>query len=223
MDACVDEGVVIRDVSRRNRGFAVTAERGRSYLLKQGLGDDGRTTVAREAAVYEWIANGATTLRRHVPESFGHDGEVFLLDLLDSAEDLLAYHLRTKRFPTGLAAQTGTVLGQLHRAPISDAPDGPSTVPWVFELHLPTLAVMRDVSAAEYELIRILQGTPDFGRHFDDLASRWRPSAFIHADAKWDNWMVVKDSRGRRTVRLIDWEFAGVGDPLWDIGGVLGQ
>ncbi|SEE19414.1 aminoglycoside phosphotransferase family protein [Jiangella alba] len=52
----------------------------------------------------------------------------------------------------------------------------------------------------------------------DRLAARWRPSALIHGDVKHDN--VVAD--GGRVV-LLDWETAGWGDPLWDLGSLVGN
>ncbi len=45
----------------------------------------------------------------------------------------------------------------------------------------------------------------------------WRPVALIHADLKHDNVLVGPGGR----IALIDWEMARVGDPAWDLAGLM--
>ena len=51
----------------------------------------------------------------------------------------------------------------------------------------------------------------------------WRADALIHNDIKWDNCLVFSSQEsGRRTgLKIIDWEFAAVGDPCWDVGSMF--
>ena len=60
-------------------------------------------------------------------------------------------------------------------------------------------------------------------QRLDELRQDWRGEALIHYDGKWDNWLVLAEPAPRRTTRLkmVDWEFAGLGDPCWDIGTVF--
>jgi thiamine kinase-like enzyme len=57
----------------------------------------------------------------------------------------------------------------------------------------------------------------------DELSEGWRAETLIHSDIKWDNCIVLAPSRSSRrtTLKIIDWEFAAVGDPLWDVGAVF--
>jgi hypothetical protein len=68
--AIIDGDLVVADGSRRNINFEVLRERGRSYFVKQGVGDDRRRTVAHEAAMYEVLASSPTleplAPRRHL-------------------------------------------------------------------------------------------------------------------------------------------------------------
>lgn len=55
------------------------------------------------------------------------------------------------------------------------------------------------------------------------IRDRWSPSTFIHGDVKDDNFLI----RGSADdpdfdVALVDWEFAGWGDPCWDLGCFVG-
>lgn len=71
----------------------------------------------------------------------------------------------------------------------------------------------------------------DFGRYvtvlqslaplLDELRRGWRQDALIHFDLGGDNVLLGGD--GEPPVRMIDWELAGVGDPMYDVGSVLGH
>ena len=55
-----------------------------------------------------------------------------------------------------------------------------------------------------------------FRRALDEGADRWRPSCLVHGDLKWDNCL-VDATASATSVRVIDWELAGRGDPAWDL------
>lgn len=59
------------------------------------------------------------------------------------------------------------------------------------------------------------------GPALDRLAAGWRPRALIHADVKHDNVVVAPGDDTR--VMVLDWETAGWGDPLWDVGCLAGN
>ena len=115
----------------------------------------------------------------------------------------------------------------MHRAtePQIGIPAGnkiPARLPWVLGLHRPSLPVFRDASNANLQLIRILQNTEGFPQMLDRLRQQWKVDGLIHNDIKWNNCL----ARGRQLprkpeVRIVDWEFAGLGDRCWDVGAVL--
>src|SRR5262249_38068356 len=57
----------------------------------------------------------------------------------------------------------------------------------------------------------------------EELRQAWQADTLIHADIKWDNWLAWVDPAASRSprVKLVDWEFAGLGDPCWDLGAVF--
>ena len=57
----------------------------------------------------------------------------------------------------------------------------------------------------------------------EDLRSNWRPQSFIHGDLSGENILLPLSAAKDPIVKLVDWEFCGWGDPLWDIGTLLGQ
>lgn len=218
-EAVVDGTVVVRELSSRNRNFAVEVEGGRSYLLKQGRSAGGAATVAREAAVFEELLERGNELARALPEVVGYDPEakVLTLELVREAEDLRTRQLRLEAFPAALGEELGRALGTLHREMRATFPPAPT--PWVLSIHRPDASVFRDSSAANLELIGIVQNAEGLGERLDQLREGWRVETLIHQDAKWENCLVGADER----LYLVDWELAVAGDPLWDLGTALSQ
>lgn len=218
-EAVVGGGVVVREVSSRNRNFAVAVDGGPSYLLKQGRSAEGAATVAREAAVLEEVAARGDEVKAHLPDLVGYDrGEgLLVMELLRDGEDLRTRQTRLESFPETLGEQLGSALGALHREMRENYPQAPT--PWVLSIHRPDTGVFRDASAANLELIRIVQNAEGMGDRLDELRQGWRVETLIHQDAKWDNCLVGDDDR----LYLVDWELAVAGDPYWDLGTALSQ
>jgi Phosphotransferase enzyme family len=214
----VDDGLGVFDVSSRHSNYKVVAGSGPSYLLKQGSGRGTDGSIAGEAAVYEHLGQGE--MERFLPRAFLYDADedVLALELVEG-HNLHEHHLRSGRFSTTVAASLGSALGTLHRVTRLDSTSEPSSLPWPLSLHRPDLTTIRSLSAANIELVKIVQRHAEFAEELDALAREWRPQCLIHTDVKLDNCIVPP---GRRpTVKLVDWELAGAGDPCWDIGSVF--
>jgi aminoglycoside phosphotransferase (APT) family kinase protein len=218
-EVVVGGGVVVREVSSRNRNFAVEVDGGSSYLLKQGRSADRAATVAREAAVLEEVAGRGDEVKARLPGLVGYDSNegLLVLELLPGAEDLRTRQTRLEAFPESLGEQLGAALGALHREMRETYPQAPT--PWVLSIHRPDTSVFRDASAANLELIGIVQNAEGVGERLDELRQSWRVETLIHQDAKWENCLIADDDR----LYLIDWELAVAGDPHWDLGTALSQ
>ncbi len=73
---------------------------------------------------------------------------------------------------------------------------------------------------SEYrEWICVVQG---LAGHLAELHESWQPRSLIHFDLRDDNILFVP-SGDAGLVRLIDWEFAGIGDPHYDLGYIVAQ
>lgn len=225
--------LAVIDSSRRNCNFKVISRHGPSYLVKQSFCPERVSTVAHEAAVYQLLqsvteANNAD-LSDYIPHFYGYDPkeQVLILELLD-AEDFNHYQTRHIRFSTALASLMGKTLGRLHclaqlRARSQDCSWLSGQLPWVLTIHRPQLGIFRDVSEANLQLIRIVQHSAEFCQLLDDLRKDWSADRLIHHDIKWDNWIIFSQLSSRRKsgLKLVDWEFAALGDACWDVGSVL--
>jgi Phosphotransferase enzyme family len=228
--------VRVIDATRRNANYKVVSAGGPSYLLKQGVGPERATMVDGEAAVYRWMgADGGPTggrFGRYLPRLCLHDpaDHVLVLELVRDAPNLQEYHQRRGRCSPVLAAALGRALGTLHQLPgapgAGEAGMGivPRPAPWVLGIHRPDLPLYHSASQANLHLIATIQRFPQFGALLDALRGLWQPRALVHCDMKWENVLVAPASPGgRRTIKLVDWEAAGWGDPCWDTGAVFGE
>jgi thiamine kinase-like enzyme len=231
--SAVEGDLVVLDASRRNHNFKVISQRGPSYLLKQGVGPNKTATVANESAIYKCLQShaGDNGLERYLPYFYGYDAEegILILELLNGARTLFEYHAHCGRFSTGLAMKTGGALGTLHRVTWMEGKEGQGILgfthepPWILSLHHPRLGMLRDISSANIQLIKIIQQFGEFHELFDRLRQEWKSEALIHFDIKWDNCIVsALSAAGRKNqLKIVDWELAGIGDPCWDVGSVF--
>jgi hypothetical protein len=230
----VDDRLEVVEVSRRNRAFRITTDSGPCYFLKEGTGPDRSATVAHEAMVYRMFGSSADAahLRDYLPGYVAFDAErtLLVLELLRSSEDLSRYHGRTGRFSVSLARRLGAALSILHRQGTAAARQntfGPfrGRRPWALFLDRPMLATMQDLSAANLQLIGIIQSSAEFCETLRSLRNGWLSDTLIHHDLKWNNCLVhAKPGSSRITeLKLVDWEFCDWGDPCWDVGAVLGN
>lgn len=225
VDSIVDGDLVVRDASGRNQGFVVERARAPSYFLKQYLGSDASATMAYESSLYEAVAGAGGELAGRIPAVIDRDVQerVLILELVPGAEDLRDRHLRLRRFPPELGAEVGRLLASLHRAETVERAALRTDPPRTLSLHRPRLSELGDLSLASLELVSILQRAHEITDRLDRLAATWRPLAPVHQDAKWDNLLHSSRPADGASLRLVDWEHAGLGDPCWDLGTALSQ
>ncbi len=211
----VEAGLTVFDVSRRNTNYRVeVGGAGRFFVKQPRYRYDG---VRHEAAAYERLAASAAT-RDLVPRRCAWDPQrqILVTAAVPGGRDLDAHHAATGRFSKALGARAGRVLARLHETTVdASAP----VTPWVVRLGEPDLDTVVDLSAANFEIIRIVQGSATLPRALEALARDLEPDAFVHNDLRADNVIVATGS----APVLADWETAGTGDPAWDLGGLFGS
>jgi aminoglycoside phosphotransferase (APT) family kinase protein len=229
-EAVVDGGLRIVDhVSHRNRVFIVTSHGEQEYVVKQPSDGDGGG-VRREALVLEALraANRRLAARLPAPVSYDAGRGVLVLEAARDSRDLSDCHARG-RFARDLAAKVGWTLALLHATP--PATLGRQGVAWdsrwALRLHRPSLTIAQQMlTGAAWELVRTIQQSQELCAALDELDASLREVAVIHGDVRWDNILSARASGAsprRSRVLLIDWEFAGRGDPSLDVGAFFGE
>jgi len=222
----------IENVSRRNRNFKVTRNGAPGYLLKQGVGDERRRTVAHEASAYSALSSldGPAAV---LPRFYGFDEQdcVLIVGLLEDGQSLAEYHRDSGRFSTRRAKLLGEALGAFHagaskeRLTARGASSFAPFTPMPFRLRRPALAALQQFSAANMEVLRVVHETAGYYDLLDEAEKEWKEETLIHGDLRWDNCHVVRQPSGRRktAMKIVDWELAGWGDPCWDVAMVFSE
>jgi hypothetical protein len=212
--------VRVEDRSARHRSVAVHCTTRAGFFLKQAPAGDVVGTLASEAAFYQLVNTGSrlAALRPFVPRLLGYDPTRQLLTL-----ELVANASNARRGTSGadalaeIGTQLGRVLALCHSAGTGDDPDTRAAfsemLPWAFHVALPSPSLFRDLGPLQLTLIRLVQRHRDIIDRFREMRRSWQWSSFIHGDVRWSNVLVGEPA----SVRLVDWEAAGLGDPAWDV------
>ena len=210
--------------ARNNRNFAVVVSPRRGYFVKESR--NGLEWLAAEADVYRAIAacGAAGRLRHHLPRfrDYDDDRRVLVLDLIPGAAGMWGSFAARRPIALRAAAELGRAVAAVHACRIESERLRAAGVPWVLSLPAPDIEFLLDTGPANVELLRIVQSSRILCRTLERLSLEWTPLSLIHGDLRFANCVV--DRRARHTsVKLVDWELAGSGDPAWDIGCVFAE
>jgi len=219
--------VVVEDKSSRNSNRRVSRQRGAHYLLKQSTETGQDATVRREAQVYRRLSR-MPQFAPNLVRFFCYDSAdgVLILEYVRGMSDLTGHFMNGGRLTTTISRTVARVLGLLHHIDTGQLGDDlplAAEPPWIFSLHRPSLRSLRDISSGNLELIRAVQAIPEVCDALDEMRAVWQPSAFIHMDIRWSNWLIADPgaAKGLSRIKLLDWETACLGDPRWDVGCAL--
>jgi thiamine kinase-like enzyme len=222
----VDGNVAVLDNSRRNRNYRIISPDG-CYLLKQAAGSDRIETLSREAAIYQRLfSGGQNSIATHLARFCAYDSDqhILILELIQDAETLREQQQRLGRVSSHSAKKAADALASLHRVKLTSKEETTTPRASVLSLHEPTLASYRSVSRGALQLVEIIQKQKGLTDHLDQLRHEWQPSGFIHGDIRAENFLIpVPIGRGKRSVKIVDFEFAGAGDAVWDVGSLFAE
>ncbi|MFY9893698.1 MAG: T3SS effector HopA1 family protein [Xanthobacteraceae bacterium] len=228
----IEGDFVAVETSRRNRNFRVLRRQAPSLFVKQipTIVPENIGSIRREAECCTLIAKlpDLAPLRPFVPRLIDFNGvdHVVVMEFAHDGENLNEQLFRTQSFSELLGRLQGHALGTIHAvtARFMSALDAevtfPKTKPWFFAaLHQPQL-VLPNMTAPMREAIEMLRQLPDVMTALSIVQADWTPSCLSHGDVKWDNFVVVPREDGS-ALMVVDWELADIGDPCWDVAGVL--
>ncbi len=224
--------VRVFDQSSRNTGLHVRCTTLPGYFLKRGSAGN----IAAEARFYESVRDTEpfAGLRPVVPALRRYDAgrDLLVLDLLrdaPTARSAARGSAHTSRLSAleQAAAPIGDALARCHavaRTGHAAARNGlRQMVPWAFNIAFPSPRDYADFSLLHLEILRLVQREPGITDRVRECRRQWTFECLTHGDVRWENILLVADAddASRTSVRLIDWEHVGLGDPAWDIACAL--
>jgi hypothetical protein len=231
-------GLTSRGVVRRNRNVRVEGPSGWGFLVKQAdkAWGDSEKTLRAEAEFYRLCENepalaGVAALIPRLGD-YEPSKPTLVFELITGSVPLWDYYSEhtPHEFPVWPGFAVGHALGLVHRAFRSpELADHPRlarlsrATPWVLRVHKPKPDLLATLSPANLLTLRIIQEQEGLSDRLDALRGSWRPETLIHGDVRSDNVLLIPHRTPPETgeVRLVDWEFHQLGDPAWDLAGVL--
>ena len=229
----IERNIEVRCLSRRHGGFSVLWEGNRGFYVKQHKAPAGRQTlgspVSIEAALLKQF-RCYSSIRERVPQLRVFDAslQALVIDWISDARPFNAGLYSAK------ACDAARLLGQdlavlhhglkTHHAALSADLPSFSVHPWPLYLTQWHSFSDKTNSPAQAEWVAHLRGQTDLMAVLERLADHWPKEQLIHGDMKWQNCLIpashTSDS-GPVSCRFVDWSSAGLGDPLWDVAGLV--
>lgn len=212
----------------RNTTFNVTRRNGKHLFVKQLVAFDSQNTyILQKDATCLWLIKNEkafAALSRFVPDYFGYDAEhqVLITEFLADARNLEMFLRLEGEDIMQFTGQLASIMASYH-FPLSDKLRNlPSMrffqkqIPWAMNLGVPASGV----PPMNSPVVKAVLESPDFCNMLKDAREKYAFTTLIHGDIKWMN-VLVHGKKGQEKLSLIDWEIADIGDPMWDIAGVI--
>jgi thiamine kinase-like enzyme len=221
----------VRLASSRNLGYIVNE----NYFVKQVqmFESEKIETLRREASCY-WLANNEQeyeTLNKFLPKFYDYDtfNHILILEYLKNYINLHEFYYSSKIFPLTVAKQTAEILASYHTNIYKNAQQGKSmslfrkTIPSPFLTFGKQMAFIKPRNKVEEEMQNLIYQHENFTDLIDKVKNEWEAKSLIHGDIKPTNFLINLDciETNNFQLRLIDWEIADMGDPIWDVAAVM--
>jgi hypothetical protein len=231
----LDEEVTLHPIASRNNCFVVNRDLQHALFLKQPWNQFGGrpSTLEREATCY-WLANNDddfSPLKTFLPAFHSYDqyNHILIVDYIAHSQSLESLFQRAGSVPLAIARSHARLLSRFHGPVYRDIQDKPSLdlfpglIPSPLRLFGRQLYSLSPESAAGVEVVSRLKREKSLADEIDSLAQQWQAISLIHGDIKSSNCLVPDGLPVTEDIeiRLLDWELADVGDPMWDAAAIV--
>ncbi|PHN00830.1 phosphotransferase family protein [Flavilitoribacter nigricans] len=237
LDSIIAGEFSVRDNSSRNTNFVVNQEFQPAYLIKQVKAKDReKTYTMRIEATCYWLANNDEqyrVLKGFLPAYFEYDylNHILILELLSDTQSLYSYHYQAKKFPEAIGRQLAELLASYHTYQQGEIQQSPSyqlfnkQQPWIFSLPAKKMEDWKNshMGTVEKQILQLIYENSEFLDLLQPVTAEWEEKSLIHGDVKFPNFLINNsyENDEQPDIRLIDWELADIGDPLWDVAAIF--
>lgn len=229
----IDEAAVVKGhfmvhpVATRNTILKIILEPHNSLFVKQTANDAvAKSLFLREVSAYQLFKtapefSGVAAIAAPLLD-YDDENNIMVSELLYNAKNLSEYYMLIKNFDLSLAREQATILAECHIQPHSDTDVSmfPKLLPWVLQLDRHNADAFFVNNEASASIIQLIKDNTLLLHSLSELAASWQYTHLIHGDIKWINFLALESEEGL-SQRLIDWELADIGDPMWDVAGLV--
>jgi hypothetical protein len=211
----------------RNNNFLINRDLNHHFFfIKQvkALDAEKIETMKVEATAYMLAGNFLPAY--HYYDAGSH---VLITGQVKGALSVYDYYLQISDFNNSLPQSMADILSSFHKI-INPAQQNTSfqyfrkQMPWVFTIaNSPAPNFSGNAQSADQQVMQMITKNPEFVQLLSQMPAQWQPVSLIHNDAKFNNFLAGYDHEKKKItfLKLIDWELADIGDPLWDVASVM--
>ena len=227
----IDGDLVIKDKSRMNKNIHASQKNGSSYLLKQPSVSNAYNYkfVEKEARFYSAIKTNSefSSISTIIPRFVDYDkqNKILIMEFIPNTKALSYYDEKNQDYIRNFAL-LGKIIAMYHikfwrqiNNPIFSFLH--KSLPLTLYIARPRPEILSVMSAANYELLKIIQHQTQISEFLEKIPDEWKVKTLIHGDAKLDNILVSVDKKREMRMKIIDWELVDFGDPAWDVAGIM--
>jgi thiamine kinase-like enzyme len=226
-EATIKGNFLVHPVKTRNYNMKIVIGSNNSLFIKQMETDmTSKNLFNREVATYTLFKNEKlfSSINLCVPSLLDFDDEnnIIVTELVFNSNNLTEYYMTLKEFDVAIAEEQAGILSQCHIKSNGqfDTSKYPKVLPWVLQLNRYKANEFFANNPFSEKIIRLIKENDLLLNEIVSLSKSWQFTHLIHGDVKWINFLIVKNEKGYQQ-KLIDWELADIGDPLWDVAGLL--
>lgn len=219
----------------RNNNFIINKEHQNNKLfIKQVRAPDTEKieSLRAEAACYQLASTNPQykLLKSFLPSFFHYDPQnhILIIEQIKDAFSVHDFYFGFYNFQNNLPQLLADVLASyqtnLNSPTLPHLPFSRRQKPWVFSL----VSAGRGAwpggpKSVEQQILQLIFKNKEFVQLLSRLENEWQAESLVHNDVKFSNFLMnyEPEKKGIKAIKLIDWELADVGDPLWDAASVL--
>lgn len=221
----INGNFVLTQSQSRNSFFHIDNGKKTGIFVKQLLSMDSQNAylMQKDATAYYLIHNSGIykDASKHIPQYLGYDSKnhVLVTEYFPNAKNLYEWSIANKKISINQAVMMADILGAFHHDIGKDIQENTSLqffnreLPWI--LNLPITPLVQ--SDAIYYMI---QQDSFLCQQLDDLRLQWKGESLVHGDVKLVNFIAINEGE-EELIKLVDWEIVNIGDPLWDVAGLI--
>ena len=230
----VDGDFIVTQSQNRNAIFRIHLRDGQSLFVKQLVSFDSQNSyLLQKDATCLWLIKNESVfkeLSQYVPAYYGYDPEkqVLIVEYIPDAKDIETVYQAERFLKPELLDQVAKILSAYHFKLEYKTLTNRSVqffmrqLPWTFQMAANPKSYGNQTANmyGPNPIINYLLNNQAFLDVMKKCVEEYEYSTLVHGDIKWVNF-IMKDATDVSTIKIIDWELADIGDPLWDVAGVI--
>ncbi|WP_420575087.1 phosphotransferase family protein [Kordia sp.] len=218
---------MLTQTQSRNSIFKVQQQQDKGLFVKQLITQDATNSyLMQKDATSHYLIHQSDLFKEtstHIPDYYGYDPyhNILVTEYFANTKNVHETVYKDKKLSEEHAVKMAHILASYHFDITDEIKNNSSLqffskqIPWILNtgqlMNTSPQGITNTVIAEIYK-------HQDLVKRMEKVASQWETTSLIHGDIKWMNFIVMPNNKD---IKLIDWEIADLGDPLWDVAGIF--